>query len=111
MNLYVNECFESNNARSSTHIVSRILDVNYQKADLNEVMTKQCQRHLTAIERHRLIQLLKKFEYLFDSTLGTWNTTPVESELEDNAKPVCSRPYLVHKVHKTIFKKKVERLL
>ena len=52
-----------------------ILDVKYKKADINEVMTKQCQNHLNATEHHRLLQLLKKFEDLFDGTLGTWNTT------------------------------------
>ena len=82
----------------------RILEAKYEKADLNEVMTKQCQQHLTDTERHRLLQILKKFEDLFDGTLGKWNTTPVYLELKDDAKPVCSRPYPVIKVHKTMFK-------
>ena len=68
----------------------RILDAKYKKAELNEVMTKQCQKHLTATEHHRIPQLLKKLKYLFDGTLGTWNTTPVDLELKDNAEPVCS---------------------
>ena len=46
---------------------------------------------------------MKKSEDLFDGTLGTWNTTPVELELKDNAKPMCSRPYPVPKLHKTMF--------
>ena len=49
----------------------RILDGKYENADLNEVMTKQFQIHLTATERHELLQLLKKFEDLFDGTLDT----------------------------------------
>ena len=77
----------------------RILDVKYKKADLNEVMNKQCQKHLTATEHHALLQLLNKFEDLFDGTLGTWNTTPVYLELKDDVKPVCSQPYPVPKVH------------
>ena len=51
-------------------------------------MIKQCQKELTATERHRIIHLLKKFEDMFDGMLGTWNTTPVDLELKDNAKPV-----------------------
>ena len=89
----------------------RILDVKYKKADLNEVTTKKCHKHLTAVERHRLFQLLKKFEDLFDGTLGTWNTNPLELELKDDAKPVCLRPYTVPKVHETKFRNEVERLV
>ena len=68
-------------------------------------------KHLTATGRHRLLQLLKKFEYLFDGTLVTWNTTPLELELKNYVKPVCLRPYPVPKVHKTMFKKEVKRLV
>ena len=39
----------------------RILDANYKKDDLNKVITKTCKKNLTATERHRLLQLLKKF--------------------------------------------------
>ena len=62
-------------------------------------MTKQCQ-HLTVTESHRLLHLINKFEDIFDGTLGTWKTTPVDLGLKDNAKPVCSPPYPVPKVHK-----------
>ena len=89
----------------------RILDAKYKKSDLNEVMTKQCQKHLTATERHALLQLLKKPENIFDGTLGMWNTTPVDLELKDDAKPVCSWPYLLLKVHAMMFKKEVERIV
>ena len=46
VNLYINECLESKNAISSTYRMRRILDVKYEKADLNKVMNEQCQ-HLT----------------------------------------------------------------
>ena len=68
----------------------KILDAKYKNADLNEVMTKQCQQQLTDTERHKLLYILKKFEDFFDGMLGTWNTTPVDLELKDNAEPVCS---------------------
>ena len=48
---------------------------------------------------------------MFDSTLGTWKTTPVYLELKDDAKPVCLRPYPVPKLHKTMFKKEVKILM
>ena len=43
--------------------------------------------------------------------LGTWNNTPVELELKDDTNPVCSRPYPVPKVHKTMLKKEVKILV
>ena len=48
------------------------------------------------------------FEDMFDSTLGMRNTTPVDLELKDDAKPVCSRTYIVPKVHNTMFKRQVK---
>ena len=89
INTYVNESFESDSAISSIRRMRRILDNKYEKSNLNKVMTKQCQ-HLNATELYRLINRLKKFEDMFDGTLGTWNTTPVDLELKDDTKPVCS---------------------
>ena len=36
---------------------------------------------------------------------------PVDFELKDNVKPICSRPYLVPKVHKEMFQNEVEHLV
>ena len=69
-------------------------------------MTKQCQ-HLTATERHRLLNLLNKFEDIFDDMLDTWKSTPVYLELKDNVNHVCSRLYPVPKIHENMFKKEV----
>ena len=57
--------------------MQRILDYKYEKADLNTVMEKKIQ-HLNTAERNRLLTLLREFKDMFDSTLGTWNTTPVD---------------------------------
>ena len=70
-------------------LIRRIIDAKYENSDLNKVMTKQCQ-HLNTTECYRIINILKKYKYLFGVTLGTWNTTSVDLELEDDAKPVCS---------------------
>ena len=55
VNPYVDECFESDNAKSSTRRMCGILDMKYERADLNEVMTKQCQKHVTTIEHDILL--------------------------------------------------------
>ena len=36
VNLYVNKCFESNNAKSPTRRMRKLLDAKYEKADLNK---------------------------------------------------------------------------
>ena len=40
-------------------------------------MENQC-HHLTMTQRNKLIKLLHKLEGLFDVTLGTWETDPVD---------------------------------
>ena len=40
-------------------------------------MENQC-KHLTEVQRNRLPKLLEKLEELFDGTLGTWKTDPVD---------------------------------
>ena len=58
-----------------------------------------------------MLKLLQKSKQLFDGTLGTWKTDPVDFELKEGVKPICSRPYPVAKVHEEMFKKEVEHLV
>ena len=80
-----------------------ILEAKYKKADLKKVMIEQCQ-HSSLSERANLRNILKKFEYLFDGNLGTWNTALVYLEIKDDAKSVCLRTYPVPRVHKAMFR-------
>ena len=43
------------------------------------------------------------FEYLFHGSLGMCNNPPVDLELMDDAKPVCSQPYPVPRLHEFMF--------
>ena len=83
---------------------------NAKKTDLYKVIETHCQL-LAMTQRNELLQLLQKIEELFDGTLGNWKIDTVDSELKDDAQPMCSRPYLVPKVHKYMFKKEVESLV
>ena len=40
-----------------------------------------------------------------------WNTTPEYVEIKDDAKPVCSQPYPVPRLHEAMFRKEVEILV
>ena len=46
----------------------KILDAEYEPAVLNEVI-KMCE-NLNQEEQHQLLQILKKYEHIFDGTLG-----------------------------------------
>ena len=63
----------------------RILDDKYEKADLNKVMTKQCQ-HPNSTECFRLLNIVKKSEGPFDGMFGKWNTTPIFLELKNDTQ-------------------------
>ena len=77
INLYVDECLKSESAINATRKMRRILDAKYEKSELNKVMTEQCQ-HLNTKEYKTLLNLLRTFEDLSNSTLGTWNITLVD---------------------------------
>ena len=76
----------------------RIIDTKYEKVDLIKVITKQC-KNLSTKELERLLTLIRKFEDIFDGTLGTRKNTPVYLELKDDEKLVWLRPYPVPRVH------------
>ena len=67
-------------------------------------METQCQ-HLTMTQRNKLLKLLQRFEELFYGKLVTWKTYTVDLDLKEDAKPICSLPYPVPKVHEEMFKK------
>jgi hypothetical protein len=67
---------EPQSLQDANRRVTRILDANYQKADLQSIVTDKC-KHLSADQQKKLLQLLTKYESLFDGTLGDWKTKPV----------------------------------
>jgi hypothetical protein len=56
------------------------------------------------------MQLLTKYELLFDGTLGDWKTKPVSFQLKEGVSPYHGRAFPVLKVHKETIIKEVERL-
>jgi len=94
---------------SATKRTIKILDAKYEKADLPAVVEENC-KHLTSAERTQLLQLLQRFEQLFDGTLGDWKTSPVKLELRKGVRPFNGRAYPVPVIHKETLKKEVKRL-
>ena len=73
-------------------------------------MDKQCQ-HLIPNEQEKLLNILRKFESLFNGTLGTWKNAPLYLELTDEITLVCSRPYTEPRLHEAMFRKEFKRLV
>ena len=47
-------------------------------------------------QKDKLLKLLKKYDTLFDGSLGSWKTDPIDLELkEPDTKPYHAKPYPV----------------
>jgi hypothetical protein len=64
---------ELQSTQDATKRVTWVLDAKYQKADLQSIVRNDC-KHLSANQKKKLLQLLTKYESLFDGTLGDWKT-------------------------------------
>ena len=95
------EIHETEAVRQATNRVKRILDAHYKKADLTKVV--ESNHHLDTTKRRELLALLKKYEPLFDGTLGTWRTAPVELKLKKDAKPYHARAFPVPRIYDASF--------
>ena len=73
--------------------IQRILDVKYAPADLEAEVNKS--EDMTKSQKEEMLQLLYKYEDLFDGKLGTWQTEPIELELKEGIKPYHAKPYPV----------------
>jgi hypothetical protein len=77
---------EPDSMQDTTKHVMRILDAKHKKADLQSIVRDNC-KHLRANQQKKLLQLLKKYELLFDGTLGVWKTKPVSFQLREGVSP------------------------
>jgi hypothetical protein len=58
---------EPQSTQEATKRVTWILDTKYQKADLQSIVKDKC-KLLSADQQKKLLQLLTKYELLFDGT-------------------------------------------
>ena len=94
--------------REDTERIVKILDSTFSKTDLEQVFNYS---QLNAEEINLLLGLLKYFGDFFYGTLGNWATEPVDLELNPYYKPFNSRYYLVPRINKEKFRKKINRLV
>ena len=68
--------------------IKELLNTKYCKVDLDK-LSQKCE-HLS---KEELFILLIKHDQLFDGTLGTWNTNPVDLTFRDtNCTPCLAAP-------------------
>jgi hypothetical protein len=89
--------------QDATKRVTQILDAKHQKADLQSIVRNNC-KHLSTDQQKKLLQLLTKYESLFDGTLGDWKTKPVSFQLKEGVSPYHGQAFPVPKVHKETVK-------
>ena len=71
----------------------------------------QEQKQLSDAERKDLLALLRRYEELFDGTLGRWTEDPIKIELKEGAEPYHARPFPIPRVHVETLKMEVSRLV
>ena len=94
--------------REELYETRKILDADYKKADIEEVVRNI--PHLTQAEKNQVRTMLYNFESLFEGKLGLWDTPPITLELEEGAKPFHARAYPIPHIHEATTRKEVERL-
>jgi hypothetical protein len=94
---------------ATKHYVTQILDAKYNKADLQSIVRDNC-NHPSAEQQKKLLQLLMKYESLFNGTFGDCKTTPVSFQLKEGATPYHGRAFPVPKIHRKVLIKEIKRL-
>ncbi len=87
---------ELQSTQDATKRVTQILDAEYQKADLQSIAKDKC-KHLSTNQQKKLLQLLTKYESLFDGTLGDWKTKPVSFQLKEGVSLYHGQAFPVSK--------------
>ena len=100
---------DSTRVSSETERIKRILDAKYEKANLSKIVREAI--HLKTCEQDKLYEVLKKYEILFDGTLGKWEGEPYHIDLRDNVTPFHAKPFSIPKMYEHTLKMEVERLI
>jgi hypothetical protein len=101
---------EPQSTQDMTKRATQILYANYKKADLQSVVQDNC-KQLKVDQQKQLLQLLRKYELLFDGTLGDWKTKLVSFQLKEGVHLYHVQTFPVPKIHKETLIKEVDRLV
>ena len=88
---------DSKNVRNATKRIKKILDVNYEKANLKKIVNNL--KYLKNDKQSLILKLLRKHEEMFDGTLDNCTGTEHKIELLEGAKPYHAKPFPISKIH------------
>ena len=100
---------DSKPVQESTSRMKKILDAKYEKADLIQITENL--KYLNREKQKKLLKLLKRYEDLFDGTLGTWQGNPYHVELKPGMRPYHAKPFPIPKAYEQTLRKEVDRLI
>ena len=100
---------DPSNVEEASDRMKRILDTKYEKANLNKLLSDTI--YLDNHEQDKLLKLLKKYEPIFDGTLGKWIGRPYNVDLCSGAVPYHTKPYSIPKSYEMTLNLELERLL
>jgi hypothetical protein len=84
---------------------TRILDANYEAANLKEIIKSIST--INDIERNKILLLLRKCEHLFDGILGDFEIPEVKFDLKENANAYHAKAFPVPKIHHDTLKHEI----
>ena len=97
------EWWESKHLLDATWRTRMILDSKDKKYNLSKIAS-YC-KHLISDKHNIIYNVITKYELIFNVTIGTWKTKPVDIELHPWEKPYNSKPYPVPRARKAVFKR------
>ena len=92
-----------------TKRITDILDAKYEQADLKEVASNI--PNISEQDRQAILNMLKKYEHLFNGELGRWKGPPHTVHLKDKINPYHGKPYKIPQIYEETLKAEVERLV
>jgi len=101
---------DSKSVDDATERIKKILDAKYEPADLNKVMQSDSCSHLGEEQKRPLLALLRKYESLFDGTLGMWRNEQYHIDLKPGVEPYHARSFPIPQVHEKTLRMEVDRL-
>ena len=96
---------ESRPIRIAAKRIKQILYAEYKKINLKLIIMTL--NYLKDKHKNYLLELLQKYEKMFDWTLGKYTGSNYTIELEEDAKPYHAKPFPIPKIHEPTLKKKL----
>ena len=95
---------ESRPVRNSNKTIKQILDAEYKTIDLKSLIINF---NYLKDKLNSLLELLQKYEKMFDGTIGKYAGSDYTIELKVDAKPNHAKPFPIPIIHGPILKTKL----